>query len=103
MIRRILTSCLVVGLAFVMVGCASSKKKMAAIDDQAIVNVIKSECESESGPPGPFAFDVDSVDGTVTLYGSVPSEDVKQQILQIVRDVEGVQKVQSFLEIKSGA
>lgn len=104
MTRRILTTSLVLGLAFVMVGCASSKKKHMVLDDQAIVNEIKARVESPSGPPGPLSIDVDSYSGVVTLEGTVASETAKEQVVEIVRDVvKDVKdsKVQSYLTVKA--
>lgn len=103
MIRRLFTTCLVFGLAIVLIGCASSgKKKQVAVDDQVIVDQIKAKIEAPDGPPGPLSIDVDSYKGTVTLEGSVPSEAAKDQILSIVKyEVEGVTEVRSFVEINA--
>ncbi len=103
MIRRLFTTCLVIGMAFVLLGCASSgKKKQVAIDDQAIVDQIKAKIEAPDGPPGPLSIDVDSYKGTVTLDGSVPSEAAKNQVLAIVKNgVEGVMEVRSYIEINA--
>lgn len=50
-----------------------------------------------------FDIDVDSDDGTVTLTGSVPSDEARTTVLDIARDTEGVVAVVDHLRIGSSA
>lgn len=101
MIRKLFTACLVLGLTISFIGCASGKKKQKIVaDDQLIVSTIKQEILADSGPKGPLSIDLDSHRGVVTLEGTVPSEDVKNQVISIVGDVQGVESVQSYLLVQ---
>lgn len=83
-----------------LVGCSTVKtKKAEVIDDKAICTEIEQKLLAETGPPGPFNLDIDSYKGTVTVYGSVASEDQKADVLEIVKGTPGVQEVHSFLEV----
>ena len=85
-----------------VVGCSTvKKKKTAVVDDKAICTEIEQQLLAETGPAGPFSIDIDSYRGTVTLDGSVGSEDQKAAVLDIVQSVLGVEKVNSFLEVSS--
>ena len=89
------------GMMILVVGCSTIKKKKAeVVDDKTICTEIERELLAETGPPGPFNIDIDSYRGTVTLDGTVASEDQKALVLEIVRGTGGVQQVQSFLEVE---
>ncbi|MFH1744000.1 MAG: BON domain-containing protein [bacterium] len=85
-----------------VVGCSTIKKKKTdVVDDKAICTDIEQQLLAETGPTGPFSIDIDSYRGTVTLDGTVGSEDQKAMVLDIVQAVPGVEKVHSFLEVSS--
>jgi len=44
---------------------------------------------------------VDTRAGVVTLSGTVPTQTEKQEIIQIARDIQGVQKVEDHLTVRS--
>jgi sporulation protein YlmC with PRC-barrel domain len=44
--------------------------------------------------------DVDADEGVVKLSGSVPSDEAKRRAAEIVRDVEGVKRVENNIEVK---
>lgn len=48
-------------------------------------------------------IDVDSRDGTVTLTGTLPSEEAKNTVLQVARDTEGVLTVTDRIQIDPSA
>lgn len=102
MVRRFFMYSLVLGFAFTLIGCSSQGKKMAQTnDDQAIVNEIKQKIESDDGPAGPLTIEVDSQNGVVLLEGTVPSENAKEQSIAIVKSVDGVTEVRSFLTVRA--
>lgn len=85
-----------------VVGCSTLRhKKAEAADDKVICTEIERKLLAETGPPGPFNIDIDSYRGTVTLDGTVGSEDQKAAILEIVKGTPGVQQVQSFLQLST--
>ncbi len=97
MVRWLLLIVVGLGLA---VGCSTAgKKKTLAVDDKSICTEIEQKLLAETGPAGPFSIDIDSYRGTVTLDGSVASEDQKAVVLEIVRSTPGVEQVHSYLEV----
>jgi osmotically-inducible protein OsmY len=92
---------LIGGVMGLVVGCSTLKTKKTAevVDDKAICTEIERKLLAETGPPGPFNMDIDSYRGTVTLDGTVASEDQKATVVEIVKGTPGVQQVQSFLQV----
>ena len=50
-----------------------------------------------------FSVDVDSEEGTVTLTGAVPSQEIKEAVLDVARDTEGVLQVVDRIQIDARA
>ncbi len=50
-----------------------------------------------------MAVDIDSNDGTVTLTGAVPSNEIREAVLEIARDTEGVMAVVDRLQVDARA
>lgn len=66
--------------------------------DAAITTRIKSKLTADP-EINPLRIDVDTVNGQVTLTGTVPSEDVKQEAEDLARSTEGVVSVDNLLQV----
>jgi len=82
-----------------LAGCASTSKR-AAMDDQTIAERIKASLESPMGPAGPFSIEINVYKGIVSLDGQVPSDAVKEQVMQTAHTTEGVQEIKSYLRVQ---
>jgi len=78
---------------------ASSKVAMAA-DDTAITAKVKAALIAEPGLKS-TAIDVDTKDATVTLSGTVASNEMRDRAKQIASSTSGVKNVVDNLVVKS--
>lgn len=69
------------------------------VDDSVITTKINAKLTG-SGDINPFNIDVDSIQGKVTLSGTVVSEERKALAERLAREVKGVKKVDNRLEVK---
>lgn len=69
-------------------------------DDVAITTSIKTKLFRQS-ELNAFKIDVDTYDGIVTLYGSVPTRNEEQIAINLARNTEGTHSVISRLTIAS--
>ncbi len=70
-----------------------------AVNDDAITSAVRQKLASK--PDVAAAVVVDTRAGVVTLSGTVPTQTEKQEIIQIARDTQGVQKVEDHLTVRS--
>jgi osmotically-inducible protein OsmY len=70
-----------------------------AANDEAITSAVRLKLASK--PAVAAAVVVDTRSGVVTLSGTVPTQNEKQEIIQIARDTQGVQKVEDHLTVRS--
>src|SRR5439155_21812004 len=70
-----------------------------AANDEAITSAVRQKLASK--PDVAAAVAVDTRAGVVTLSGVVPTQTTKQEIIQIARDIQGVQKVEDHLTVRS--
>jgi hyperosmotically inducible periplasmic protein len=68
--------------------------------DAAITTAVKAKLLADDETPG-TAINVDTEDGVVTLFGTVPSSEVKKQAEQEAKDVAGVKSVRNELKVDS--
>ncbi len=69
------------------------------VDDSAITTEVKSKLLADSVTQG-LAISVQTFEGQVTLTGAVGNEAQKSRATQIVRQVNGVKKVNNMLQVK---
>jgi hyperosmotically inducible protein len=68
------------------------------MNDLWITSAAKMKLAADSRTPA-TEINVDTVDGTVTLFGMVPSADSKSAAQEVVQGVSGVKRVENKLEI----
>jgi hyperosmotically inducible protein len=82
-----------------------AKRAGAAVADAAtnarITATIKTKLLTEPGLSG-LSINVDTTDGFVTLSGTVSSPEQVARAVKIALETEGVYKVASTLQVKSG-
>ena len=71
----------------------------AKLEDKALTLRVKSRLVTTPAVHG-FSVHVSTADGTVTLDGSVRSEDERQQVIQIARATEGVKAINDNLQVR---
>ena len=52
------------------------------------------------GPAGPFSIEINVYKGIVEADGQVPSDAVKEQVMQTAHTTEGVQEIKSYLRVQ---
>ena len=70
-----------------------------AAGDAAITTAVRERLASK--PEVASAVAVETHGGVVTLSGTVPSQTQKEQVIQIARETQGVQKVEDHLEVRT--
>lgn len=70
------------------------------IADALLETRIKAALTRELGRTG-FGIDVESVDGSVSLRGEVPSDEARELALQLVSDMEAVDELHDLLTVES--
>jgi osmotically-inducible protein OsmY len=73
----------------------------AAIDDAAITARVKTMLLNDTQVSA-TKIDVTTVNGVVTISGSVPSKADEARAIEIVRQVSGVKDVKSTLQLSGG-
>jgi len=68
------------------------------LSDLWITSTAKIKLAADSRTPA-LDINVDTVDGTVTLFGMVPSKESKSAAQEIVQSVSGVKRVENKLEV----
>ncbi len=68
------------------------------IDDASITATIKSKL-LKNQQVSAFNFNIDTLHGVVTIYGSVPSRTHEEQAIKIAQEVDGVKKIISKVTI----
>jgi hypothetical protein len=91
-----------IALAIGLAGCASMTGKSAgtSIDDAAITASVKTKLVSDRFSTL-TSVDVDTVQGTVYLIGTVPDEAAKNRAGELAREVSGVTDVVNQLKTSS--
>jgi hyperosmotically inducible protein len=79
-------------------GGASSGEIQSAASDAWITTKVKVRLMAEPGL-SPIGVNVDTRDGVVTLFGTVPTDDLKQRATARVKDVAGVEGVENELQV----
>lgn len=79
---------------------ASSEPGAAVPDDATITSTIQSKLQTDQRVAG-AKIEVETRLGVVTLSGTVKSESVKRDAMQIAQDTPGVEKVEDQLTVKS--
>jgi hypothetical protein len=94
--KRVALLCLV---AIALAGCASLTGRTASrnIDDAAITAAVKSKLATEKATTL-TSVDVDTLDGTVYLNGTVRDAAAKQRAAALARQVDGVIAVENNLQ-----
>ncbi len=69
------------------------------VDDSAITAEVKSKLLADSVTQG-LAISVQTFEGQVTLTGAVGNEAQKSRATQVVRQVNGVKKVNNLLQVR---
>ncbi|MFP3939379.1 MAG: BON domain-containing protein [Thermoanaerobaculia bacterium] len=97
-IPPILVTVLFAAVATLAAGCATTQPMGQQVDDATITTRVK---RTLAGDPGVRAFelDVDTMDGVVTLRGSVDDPAASRQAEQLARDVRGVRSVQNRIQV----
>jgi len=90
---------LAVGLA----GCATMTGRTAGqhIDDATISTSVKAKLAKGESAKTLTSVDVDTVNGTVYLSGTVPNQAAKEQAGRLAREVDGAQRVVNNLQTNS--
>ena len=83
-------------------GYDAAKAAGSAARDMWITSAAKIRLMANSDTPA-LEINVDTSDGMVTLFGTVPSEQAKQVASDVVREVGGVQSVNNQLEVVAEA
>jgi len=83
-------------------GYDAAKAAGSAARDMWITSAAKMRLMANSDTPA-LEINVDTSDGVVTLFGTVPSEPAKQAASDVVREVGGVQSVNNQLEVVAEA
>jgi len=79
---------------------AESETATAVIDDSTIQAAIDRKFQ-ESGDFSSYGLTVTISGGTVTVVGTVPSEEVKEKIEKLLRNVKGVKRVENQIVVIS--
>lgn len=89
-------------LVVALTGCATLTGRTAGrnIDDAAITAAVKTKLASDKAATL-TAVDVDTVNGTVYLNGTVPDAAARQRAAALARQVDGVVAVENNLQTKS--
>ncbi|MGH7803916.1 MAG: BON domain-containing protein [Candidatus Binatia bacterium] len=66
--------------------------------DAAVTTAVKAKLFADDETPG-TAINVDTEDGVVTLFGTVPSSEAKKKAEQMAKDVAGVKRVRNELKV----
>ena len=78
---------------------ASSVTPERQFDEETLLQKVKSEAlgqfESQE------SVEVEVSNGTVTVSGSVPDEEQREQLLQMIREVEGVEAIEDRLHVNA--
>lgn len=69
------------------------------VDDSAITSEVKTKLLADSVTQG-LAISVQTFEGQVTLTGAVDNEAQKTRAAQIARQVNGVKKVNTLIQVK---
>lgn len=91
-------------LAVLMLGavaCASTQPPGQQLDDAAITAKVKTKITADP-ELNPFDIDVDTIDGVVSLRGTVPTEEKSDEAEKLARFTEGVVNVENHLRIHDG-
>lgn len=75
---------------------ASSVEPERQFDDDTLLQKVRSEA---LGYLPSDAVEVDITDGTVQVSGSIPNSAAREELLGMIRDVEGVDEVEDRLEV----
>lgn len=97
-IQPLLLAVLLAAAASVAAGCATTQPVGQQVDDTAITSRVKAKL---GGDPAVSAFelDVDTMDGVVTLRGSVDDPEARRTAAQLAREVQGVRGVENQIEV----
>jgi hyperosmotically inducible protein len=79
---------------------ASAGPPGVAPDDATITSTIRSKLQTDQRVAG-AKIDVETQLGVVTLSGTVKSESIKRDAMQIAQDTPGVEKVEDQLTVKA--
>ena len=90
-------------LALGLAGCATMTGRTAGrnIDDATITTSVKAKLAKNESAKTLTSVDVDTVNGTVYLSGTVPDQAAKEQAGRLAREVDGAQRVVNNLQTKS--
>ena len=78
---------------------ASSVTPERHFDDETLVQKVKSEALGQFSSQE--SVEVEVTDGTITVSGSVPDEEQREQLLQMIREVEGVEAIEDRLHVNA--
>lgn len=76
---------------------ASSVTPERRFDDETLLQKVRSEALGQF--PSEGSVEVDISNATVTVSGSVPDEEQREHLLQLVREVEGVEAIEDQLHV----
>jgi hyperosmotically inducible protein len=99
-LSRLVMVVLALTLAFGLVACATNRPAGEQMDDAAITATVKTKLAADP-QVNPFEIDVDTMDGVVTLSGTVDSQEEKSEAGKLARNTEGVVRVDNQLMIGS--
>ena len=90
-------------LSLGLAACAAMTGRSAGrtIDDATISASVKSKLAADAGAKTLTSVDVDTVNGTVYLSGTVPDAATKERAARLAREVDGAQHVVNNLQTKS--
>jgi osmotically-inducible protein OsmY len=90
-------------LALGLAGCATMTGRTAGrtIDDATISTSVKAKLAKDESAKTLTSIDVDTVNGTVYLSGTVPNQAAKEQAGRLAREVDGTQRVVNNLQTNS--
>lgn len=66
-------------------------------DDETLLQKVRSEALGHWD--GPHSIEIDITDGMVRITGSVESEDSRERLIELIRDVEGVSLVDDRMRV----
>lgn len=66
-------------------------------DDATLLQKVRSEALGHF--PGPRSVEVDVSDDVVPIDGSVPREEHRSELVEMIEDVEGVKAIEDRLEV----
>jgi len=82
--------------------CASTSPAAKKVDDAALTAKVKTKITADP-ELNPFKIDVDTLDGVVTLRGTVSTEEKSAEAAKLARMTEGVINVTNRLNVHRGA